>query len=101
MIMIKIQIVKMDSKFIETAIYVEEGRPVQEPDQLYPLPLDIAYARHIIGICASSTSFQICMSDGSRSCFDCSNPMFKTDFKEKLIPENSVIAEVEIMFHKT
>ena len=26
--------------------------------------------------------------------------MFKTDFKDKFIPENSVIGEVEMMYHK-
>lgn len=91
----------MDSnKFYESARAVDNGKPVEVHDQEYPLPLDLQYVRHIVGLSASTTALQVIMNDGSRSRFDHSNPAFQTDFKDKLIPDNAVIGEVEVMYHK-
>ena len=40
------------------------------------------------------------MSNGERSNFDASNPMFKVEFKDKIIPFNSVIFRIEVMYLK-
>lgn len=58
------------------------------------------YQNPVVGLAHSLTSFQVILTDGTRSSFDVSNPMFKTDLKDKLIPTNATIQKVEVLIFR-